>query len=223
VLHAVFEPAAGGRGVEDDEAHVAPEVGLVLAADDADGPLERLAGDPQLAIERRRGQFVGEPVGRVEQVAQAREELFAVPVGPHAVKLLAHPPPGQVGRVVPRVGQQQRRAGVALLVAVRRRLRGPLRQRAAEAGLLGRVAAQLAEVLAGAALDGGGLVAPGRAGAGVDAAHVLEHVGLDAGALHFDLLAVLQVGHGWAPRKRGARGTGRSHARPWPPRRSDPG
>ena len=45
------------------------------------------------------------------------------------------------------------------------------------------------------------LVAPGRTGAGVDAADVLEDVRLAAGALHRDRFAVRQIGHG-SPRSK---------------------
>jgi hypothetical protein len=50
-------------------------------------------------------------------------------------------------------------------------------------------------VLATRTLDADRLVSPGEAGAGVDAAGVLEHVGPVAGALHFDRFAVVQIGH----------------------------
>ena len=48
----VLEGAVLRRGVEDDEGHLLPQVALVLPPDDADGALERLAADPQLAVER---------------------------------------------------------------------------------------------------------------------------------------------------------------------------
>src|SRR5262245_46625446 len=164
-----------------------------MPADDADGALERLAADPQLAVERDRRQAVEEPVGGEVDVALARDELLAVPVGPHAVELLAHPPADEVGLVVPRLGEQHRRAFLRLALGLARR-----RERAdgAEPGLLRLVAAQPAEVLAGAALDRQRLVAPRRAGAGVDPADVLEHVGLGAGAFHLDRFTVGQVWHG---------------------------
>ena len=144
--HPLLERPARRRGIEHQEADLLPGVRLVLPADDADRPLERFAGDPQLAVERQVGQPLDEPVGSVVKVALAGDELLAVPVRPHAVELLAHPPPGEVAGVVPRLGEEDRRAG--------------------------GVAAQLAEVLARPPLDRGGLVPPRRAGAGVHPADV---------------------------------------------------
>jgi hypothetical protein len=59
----------------------------------------------------------------------------------------------------------------------------------------GGVPAQFADVLARPPLDGEGLVPPRRAGAGVDAARVANHVGHLRRALDLELLAVLEVGH----------------------------
>src|SRR6478672_9153491 len=98
----------------------------------------------------------------MKDVAQPRDELLAVPVGTDAVELLAHPPAGQVGVVLPALGQQQRRGGGDAAAAGRDWLG---RQRPTDAGLLGGIATQLAEVLAGAPLDRQRLVAPRRAGA----------------------------------------------------------
>src|SRR5271156_5895332 len=90
--------AAGSRGrVENQECHLVPEGGLVLAADNADRALELLAINPRLAIERRGRQSLNEPCRGVVKVSLARQELFPVPVSPHAVELLAHPPAGEIG------------------------------------------------------------------------------------------------------------------------------
>ena len=188
------------RSIEHQIRDLPPVLALVLPADDADRPLKRLAGQPQFAVERRLRQRLDEPVRGVIEVALPRDELLAVPVGPHAVELLAHPPAGQVGVVRPGLGQKQRRAA-RLLVALRAFLRGLglLRQRAADPLLLRFVAAELAEVLAGPPLDGDRLVPPRRAGAGIDAARVLQDVRLRGGALHFGRFAVGKIGHGIAP------------------------
>jgi hypothetical protein len=55
-----------------------------------------------------------EPIGCMERVAEARDQPASVPVGSDAVELLAHPPAGEVLGVVPRLGQEQRRACLGL-------------------------------------------------------------------------------------------------------------
>src|SRR5207247_10621769 len=65
----------------------------------------------------------------------------------------------------------------------------------ADANRVNRVTTKLAEMLAGAAVDGKGLVSPGWTGARIHPADVLEHVGPGGGALHFDGLPVEQINH----------------------------
>src|SRR5206468_12953009 len=91
-LKPVLETARGGGGVEDEKSHFVPEAALVLAADNADRALELLAINPEFTVERHLGQSIDEPRRSMVKIALAREELFAVPVGPHAVEFLAHPP-----------------------------------------------------------------------------------------------------------------------------------
>ena len=69
-----LERGVDARRVERDVADLLPQVGLVLAADDPDRALKRLAADPQLAVERDLGQALEEPVGRVKAVAQPGNE-----------------------------------------------------------------------------------------------------------------------------------------------------
>src|SRR5689334_1500227 len=80
------------RGIEHDECDVFPVIALVLTTNDADGAMEHLASEPQFTIERHIWQSGHEPVRRIEQVAQARAELLAVPVGANAIELLAEKP-----------------------------------------------------------------------------------------------------------------------------------
>src|SRR5262245_53619569 len=54
-LNAILEAAARARRIEDQVADFSPQLGLVLPANDADGALELLAVDPQLAIQRSLG------------------------------------------------------------------------------------------------------------------------------------------------------------------------
>ena len=108
-LQALLEGLFQLGRIEDDVADLLPVVALVLPADDADGALELLAAQPQFAVERHVGQAGDEPVGGVEEIAQPRQELLAVPEGADAVELLAQPPAGRVGDAVPALGQQQRR------------------------------------------------------------------------------------------------------------------
>ena len=82
-------------------------VALVVAADDAHRALERLAVQPQFAVQGHAGQSGREPRGGMVDIALPREEPAAVPPGPHAVELFRHPPAGQIGAVVPRMGQEQ--------------------------------------------------------------------------------------------------------------------
>src|SRR5262249_36337144 len=100
----------------------------------------------------------------------------------------------QVGFVVPVLRQQHRRGllRLALLGLPGRRDR----PHAADPLLFFLVAAELAGVLAGPAVGWQGLVSPRPAGGGIDAADILDVVGLAAGALHFVRFAVVQVGHG---------------------------
>jgi len=67
-----FQPflEAGLRGgqVEDEVAHLAPEIVAVLPADDAHRPLKRFACQPQFAVERHAGQLGREPGWSVERV-----------------------------------------------------------------------------------------------------------------------------------------------------------
>ena len=90
---------------------VSPVVAGVLPPHDADSALERLAAQPQFAVERHVGQPGDEPVGGKESVALPRQELLAIPVCPHAVELFAQPPAGDVGIRRPGFGQQERRHG----------------------------------------------------------------------------------------------------------------
>ena len=108
----------------------------------------------------------------MEGVAQARKESSTVPEGADAIEFLAQPPAGRVGNAVPALGQEQGRRGHVGLGSLRL-----IGQIATKSGLLGGIAAQLAEVLAGPPFNGLGLIAPGGAGARIDAADVLEDVG----------------------------------------------
>ncbi len=58
------------QGIEHDVGDFLPVVTPILAADDPDGRLERLATDPELAIERRLEQPFQEPVRRMVPVAE---------------------------------------------------------------------------------------------------------------------------------------------------------
>ena len=61
-------------------------------------------------------------------------------------------------------------------------------------------------MLAGAAFDGQRLISPGRAGAGIDPAHVFQDVRRTGRALHFGRLAVFEIGHVDCPWLKGAGG-----------------
>src|SRR5262245_17437630 len=65
--------------IEDEVADLLPEIALILAANNADGPLEHLATQPKLAIERHIGQAGNEPIGCMKNVPQPRPEDLAVP------------------------------------------------------------------------------------------------------------------------------------------------
>src|SRR5205814_591083 len=134
-------------------------------------------------------------------VALAREKLPAVPIGAHAVELLAHPPVRQIGGVVPAFGEQQRRSGVFLAFVITTRLGSDreLRKRTACAGFLGGISAQPAQMFAGALLDGDGLIAPRRATARIDTAGILQNIGLRSRSLHLSCLAVLKIWHKLVP------------------------
>src|SRR5882757_1201343 len=106
----ILESAGGCRGVENEVADLVPKIGLVLPADDADGALKFLAVDPKLAVEGNIRQSFDKPVRRVKQVSLAGKELLAIPVGPDAIQLFAHPPARKIGSIVPRLGEQQWRS-----------------------------------------------------------------------------------------------------------------
>src|SRR2546421_334939 len=63
--------------------------------------------------------------------------------------------------------------------------RGFDRQSTPDADFLGGITSQLAEMFAGPPLDPYGLVAPGRTGARIDSADVLEDIRLATRSLHF--------------------------------------
>ncbi len=196
-LEPRLERALVAGRVEEHVAKAPPRVAPVLPPHDAHGLLEALSPAEELAVERHAlGQRVDEPRGRGDLVAEAGEEPRSVPVRAHAVELLAHPPAGEVALAPPRVGEEDRRRDAGRARARRARRGGALRAagRAPYAGVLGRVAAERAEVLARATLDGDALVHPRRARARVDAADVLEEIGLGAGALDLARLAVGDVG-----------------------------
>src|SRR5262245_6722877 len=142
VLQAMLERIFQRWRVEHNVADLFPQIILILPADDAHRALELFAIDPQLAIQGRFWQSCGKPVGRMIEVSEARDELLAVPVGPHAVELLAHPPPREVRSAVPGLGKQQWRSSVFLAVGLR--LDWLRRQRTPDPVLLGGIAAQFA-------------------------------------------------------------------------------
>ncbi len=107
---ALLEHGVDAGDVEDQVAYLAPIVALVLASDDADSALEGADAAIKLAVERRRREAPGEPVGREVEVAEARDQALAVPVGAHPVELLAHPPAGDVDVVGVAVGEEQLRS-----------------------------------------------------------------------------------------------------------------
>src|SRR5262249_31570270 len=143
-----------------------------------------------------------EPVGGMEGVAEPGDQRVAIPVGAYAIELLAQPPAGEVLGIVPALGQEQGRprllAARCLLVAGA----GPGREARADARLFRGIAQESPQVLAGAPLDGDRLVAPGGAGARVDAADILEDIGLRPRALHLDRFTVSEIGHGLVSRYR---------------------
>src|SRR5262249_39286184 len=99
----------------------------------------------------------------------------------------------QIRGIVPALGEQQWWAGVFVVFGFG--FDRALRKRATDPGFLSRISSQLPQVLTGALLDGNRLISPGRATAGIDAARVLQHVGLCPRTLHFHGLAVLEVRH----------------------------
>src|SRR5205823_4281134 len=109
--HPMLELAASGRGIKHHILQRPPMLAAILSPHNADCPLERLAVDPQFTVKRKTGQTSHEPVGSVEVVALSGQELLSIPVGPHAIELLAEPPAGQILVVVPSMGQQKSRRG----------------------------------------------------------------------------------------------------------------
>src|SRR5207302_5756958 len=118
----VLETAIHRRRIKDEETHFVPQIVFVLSPDNADSALKFLSINPEFAIQRYCGQSFDEPIRRMVNVALAREKLPAVPIGAHAVELLAHPPVRQIGGVVPAFGEQQRRSGVFLAFVITTRL-----------------------------------------------------------------------------------------------------
>ena len=104
---AIFERLGHFRQVEHHIPQFAPVLTAIPAAHDADRPLELPAIEPQFAIEGNVRQSGGEPLGGEKLISQPRQEGAAIPKGPHAIELLAHPPAGNVGFARPAFGQQQ--------------------------------------------------------------------------------------------------------------------
>ena len=102
-----LESATRDGSVEQHVLDLSPVFALVVATNNAHGPLECLAVEPKLAVQGHVRQSGGEPVGGMINVTLTGKEPAAVPPGPHAVELFAHPPAGKVRGVVPRVGQKQ--------------------------------------------------------------------------------------------------------------------
>src|SRR5579871_2806063 len=105
-------------------------------------------------------------------------------------------PAGRIGDAVPALGEEEWWRGHIGLGCLW--LGGQI---AADTFFLRRIAAQAAKVFAGASLDGQGLVAPGGAGAGINAADILENVRFHTGATDFDRFAIVQVRHDKSPRR----------------------
>jgi hypothetical protein len=170
-FHSLFKRQDDVGRIEDHVANLLPQIGLVLATDNAARHLELLPRHPQLAVEWSLGKTFTVIVRCVKHIAQTRNELLAVPIGTNAVKFLAHVPTGNVRNAVPGMGQEQRRNVFGYntlfgLLACRRSQRGT------NTGILRVVSTQLAEMLAGPAFNGKRLITPSRATAGVHAAHV---------------------------------------------------
>jgi hypothetical protein len=196
----LLEGGIQARRIEDDEGQLLPVVAPVLPPHDAHRALEGPASAKEFSVERKVRQPLGEPVRREEGVALAAPEGLAVPVRAHPIQLLTHPPAGEVHVRLPRMGQQQRRraarvlgGGAGALGATRLPL-GPRLGLPHPSGL-GLLTSHLAQVLAGAPLDGHRLVAPRGATARVHAPYILEDVGLRPRALHLDLPSIRYVGH----------------------------
>ena len=196
MIDARLERSFVGGRVEDHEAQLLPELTSVETLHDADGLLETFAATEELAVERRLGELLHEPLRREEAVTEPRDEVLAVPERAHSVELLAHPPAARIHARVPRVREQERRR-VALLFRARRRAARAYRlarQRLRAQPLrLRRVAAKRAQVLAGAPIDRRVLMEPRRARARVHAAVVLQRVHGRARPLHLRRLAALQI------------------------------
>jgi hypothetical protein len=69
----------------------------------------RTVDEQELAVERHRRDVLHEPIRRMKDVAETRDEALAVPIGAHAVELLAHPPADEIDVAVPAVREEQRR------------------------------------------------------------------------------------------------------------------
>ena len=125
---ACVERARFGRQVEDHVAQPAPSrvVGQV-ACSSRGGVREAAVAGPQLAIHRLGRPAAGEPRRRVDAVAVARPEGLAVPVGAHAVVLLADPPALQGHAWAIDTGQHQG-AWAARVGGLRQEGRGAERQ-----------------------------------------------------------------------------------------------
>src|SRR5207249_2554432 len=76
-FHSRFKALFQLGRIEHDKGDLFPVIALVLSADDADGPLEPLAVQPQLAVERFARQPLDEPVRCVKDVALPRQKLLA--------------------------------------------------------------------------------------------------------------------------------------------------
>ena len=188
-LEPRFEFARRFRRVEDEVPHFFPVIAFVLPTHDADRALKLFAVDPQFAIEWSIRQAIDKPIWRVIFVSLPRKKPLAVPIRAHAIELLAHPPTGEIRRIVPRLREQNWRT--IFLAGAFDRL---IWQRTDAFGFR-VIAAQFSQVFARSLFDGRGLVSPRRAGAGINAAGVFENVRFRARALHFGRFAIGKISH----------------------------
>ena len=109
-----FEGRLLTRQIKDHVAHLLPGPIVTRLPSHQTGQLgETPSPQPQLTIERTRGQAGGEPGGRRNRPTTAKAQTLAVPIRPYAVQLFAHPARRRVQPRLPAPRQHQGRRRVS--------------------------------------------------------------------------------------------------------------
>jgi hypothetical protein len=171
--------------IEHDIADLRPPGAWIMSPDDAHRPLKRLAAQPEFAVERFARKPSSEPGGNMKRMAEPGDEVCPIVVSTNAVQLFGQQPAPDGADTIPGFGKQKWWRDWRLLHRRREAGKG-----LAQPSLFRVIASPATNMFTAPPVYWKGLVAPGRATAGVDTGKVLENIGPTGGARHLHGLAV---------------------------------